>query len=551
MGNVGDVMGLISGNGTPVTGLGGAAGYGELALARADEGSFAIDVSAVFQSGFMIGGTSYAASNLFVGIDGLVSFGTAITGLPKNPGTLTAPFVAPFLADIDTRLDGEGAESGPVWVDIDPSSDVVTITWQEVGFYRRNATLTNTFQLQLYDQGGGNFDVVLRYGAINWVSGDLEGGWGGLGGTAAFAGYDLGTAAPPVTLAASGNETALLALPQTLGNTGVAGLWVFGFGGAVPDPVGDGADTLAGTAGADTLAGLAGNDVLLGSGGADLLDGGAGADTADYTGSPGAVAADLAQLSGSAGDAAGDTYVSVESLIGSASDDRLGGDGAANSLSGGAGNDTLSGMGGADALFGGAGDDLLTGGAGGDTLHGGAGWDWASYATAGVAVALDLANPAANLGDAAGDSLTDIEAVQGSTHDDTLAGDGAANWLDGGDGADILTGRGGADTLIGGAGTDTASYANAGVGVTADLAAPGANTNDAAGDAYDSIEALAGSAHADILGGDGGANQLSGGAGGDVLQGRAAVRASRSGRDGHNAVGLVRSDPLPPVALVA
>jgi hypothetical protein len=43
------------------------------------------------------------------------------------------------MADIDTRLDGEGTESGPIWVDIDPISDVVTITWQNVGFYRRNA----------------------------------------------------------------------------------------------------------------------------------------------------------------------------------------------------------------------------------------------------------------------------------------------------------------------------------------------------------------------------------------------------------------------------
>ena len=88
-------MGIIAGNGTPVTGLGGAAGFGELALARADEGSFAINVSAVFQSGFVISGTTYSAANLFVGIDGIVSFGTAIIGLPKNPGNLTAPFIAP------------------------------------------------------------------------------------------------------------------------------------------------------------------------------------------------------------------------------------------------------------------------------------------------------------------------------------------------------------------------------------------------------------------------------------------------------------------------
>ena len=118
---------------------------------------------------------------------------------------------------MDTRLDGEGPESGAIWVDIDAASDVFSITWADVGFYRRNASLTNTIQLQLFDRGHGNFDVVLRYQTVHWTSGDLEGGWGGTGGTAAFIGYDLGAAAPAVTLGASGDETAQLALPQTLG----------------------------------------------------------------------------------------------------------------------------------------------------------------------------------------------------------------------------------------------------------------------------------------------------------------------------------------------
>ena len=537
-------MGLISGNGTPVSGLGGAAGYGEAALVRADEDSFAIDVRAVFQSGFVIGGATYAASSLFVGIDGIVSFGSAISGLPKNPGSLTAPFIAPFLADIDTRLDGEGAESGPVWIDVDPTTDVVTITWQDVGYYRRNASLTNTFQLQLYDQGGGNFDAVLRYGAIRWVSGDLEGGWGGLGGTAAFVGYDLGTAAPPVTLPASGNEAALLALPQTIGNTGMAGMWVFGFGEVVPDPAGDGADTLTGGAGADTQSGFAGNDVLLGSPGADLLDGGAGSDAADYSGSATAVTADLGQLAGSTGDAAGDVYVAVEILIGSQFDDHLAGDGAANTLTGGAGNDSLSSAGGADAVYGGAGDDLLTGGVGGDVLDGGSGWDIANYGTAGAAVTVDMVNAGSNLGDAAGDSLAGIEAVLGSAFDDHVAGDGAGNWLDGGNGADVLAGRGGADTLRGGAGTDTASYADATSGVRADLATLFTNAGDASGDSFDSIEALTGSGHADLLGGDGGANLLAGGAGGDTLFGRAGADTLRGGSGDDTLAGGAGADSL-------
>ena len=343
-------MGLISGTGVPIAGLGGIAGYGELALARADAGSFAIDTSAVFQSGFTLGGTAYSATNLFIGVDGILSFGAPILGLPSTPSGLSTPFIAPFLADVDTRLDGEGPESGPIWVDVDAVSDVVTITWQDVGFYRRNASLTNIFQVQLYDQGNGSLDVVLRYGAINWVAGDIEGGWGGLGGAAAFVGYDLGTPAPPVTLPASGNESALLALPQTIGNTGVAGLWVFSFTGAppavVPDPAGAGADTLPGSAGPDTQSGLGGDDVLLGSPGPDLLNGGAGMDIVDYSSSGLAVTADLGMMSGTGGDATGDWFIEIEAMIGSYLDDRLIGDSGANLLAGGPGQDIVSGAGG-------------------------------------------------------------------------------------------------------------------------------------------------------------------------------------------------------------
>src|SRR5262249_59000726 len=61
-------------------------------------------------------------------------------------------------------------------------------------------------------------------------------------------------------------------------------------------------------------------------------------------------------------DAAGDTYILIEGLVGSAFDDTLigtagwGAEGH-NSLEGGAGNDTLIGLGGDDDYDGGAGDD--------------------------------------------------------------------------------------------------------------------------------------------------------------------------------------------------
>ena len=144
-------MSEVSGNGTAMSGLGGPAGYGEIMLSRADDASLQVNVSAVFEDGFQFGATPYSASSLFVSTNGLVSFGAAVNGVQGSLGGIARPFIAAFHADVDTRLDGEGPESGPVWVDIDPVADVVSITWQEVGFYRRNASVTNTFQLQLYE----------------------------------------------------------------------------------------------------------------------------------------------------------------------------------------------------------------------------------------------------------------------------------------------------------------------------------------------------------------------------------------------------------------
>lgn len=118
-------------------------------------------------------------------------------------------------------------------------------------------------------------------------------------------------------------------------------------------------DRLVGLAGNDTLEGRAGADVLIGGPGADSLNGGAGRDTASYQTASAGVRADLAALTlgPGAGEAAGDRFVSVENLRGSAFSDRLAGDGGANVIWGGDGNDTLIGRAGDDVIWGGAGAD--------------------------------------------------------------------------------------------------------------------------------------------------------------------------------------------------
>ena len=97
----------------------------------------------------------------------------------------------------------------------------------------------------------------------------------------------------------------------------------------------------------------------------------------------------------------------------------------------------------------------MRGDQGADILDGGAGLsDWVYYNASNAAVAVDLGANTASGGHAAGDSITGVERVLGSDHDDTLTGDDGANHLRGGAGDDTLSGDDNADRLEGGAGND-------------------------------------------------------------------------------------------------
>jgi serralysin len=118
------------------------------------------------------------------------------------------------------------------------------------------------------------------------------------------------------------------------------------------------------------------------------------------------------------------------------------------------GIDLIIGNAGADIIFGLGGDDTIMGGLGADKINGGAGFDIAAYEDSNVGVTVSLQSGKGADGTAEGDTLTSIEGVSGSGHDDTLAGNGGNNWLYGNGGNDVLKGGGGADKLIGGAGND-------------------------------------------------------------------------------------------------
>lgn len=235
---------------------------------------------------------------------------------------------------------------------------------------------------------------------------------------------------------------------------------------------GDGNDTINGRSGNDVIRGEGGNDILLGGTGNDIFNGGAGADrieggggrdTASYVDAGGGVTVNLSSGKGTRSDAQGDRLKSIEVVNGSDFRDILTGSNGANTLNGRDGNDVLKGLLGADVLIGGNGNDVLRGDEGADDLNGGNGFDWAYYTTSDEAVRVNLAAKKGKFGDAAGDTLKNIEYVFGSVHNDVLIGDAGTNYLvgnrgndviSGGAGNDKLRGHKGEDVLTGGAGAD-------------------------------------------------------------------------------------------------
>ncbi|WP_417262500.1 S8 family serine peptidase [Celeribacter sp.] len=216
---------------------------------------------------------------------------------------------------------------------------------------------------------------------------------------------------------------------------------------------GDGNDTLIGNASDNILQGMRGDDTLIGGAGADDLRGGTGSDTASYSTATAGLKADLINFESNTGDAAGDTYSSVENLAGTLYEDDLRGTHGDNFISGGGGNDFIMGRDGQDVLVGGAGNDNLNGGDDFDVLNGGSGNDRLN----GGAGADRL------LGADGDDSLIDTDGnnrMFGGTGNDTLFDGSGSSILFGNGGNDRLIGKGGNDRLYGNNGNDTLNGGN-------------------------------------------------------------------------------------------
>lgn len=365
--------------------------------------------------------------------------------------------------------------------------------------------------------GDANNNALNGWGGDDWLIGgagadSLEGGVPEQNGdnddfndTADYSGITNAAAALTIALGAGGTPVGVMSAVAS-DATGDAIARVENLIG------GSGDDKFTGNEYANKLYGGEGNDTLEGRGGADLLDGGNGTDTASYALSTAAVQVDLGGTS-AGGEAAGDTYNSIEVVVGSKYNDQMKAGATAATLKGGAGNDMLQG---------GIGDDTLEGGAGGDQINGGLGEDLVSYLGSGAAVTVNLVKNTGSGGDAAGDFYNSIEDVEGSKLNDTLI---ASNWnskLYGGVGNDTLKSGDRDDTLDGGDGTgiDTASYALSKLGVTVDLSIVGVQDTVGAGkDTLVDIENLIGSSGDDTLTGNDENNRIEGGARNDLIEG--------------------------------
>jgi len=189
-----------------------------------------------------------------------------------------------------------------------------------------------------------------------------------------------------------------------------------------------GNDGFMGGDGNDTFIGAGGEDTFVGGAGADYFEGGAGLDAVSYVDSDTGVTIDLQMGTGSGGDAQGDTFVSIDKVIGSAYD---------------------------DSLFGGTGKDYFEGGGGADYIDGGLGKDEVAYTQSSSAVTIDLSTGLSYGGDANGDTLVSIENVEGSYFADSITGDDGSNDLQGLSGDDTLQGMGGNDKIYAGRGNDS------------------------------------------------------------------------------------------------
>ena len=214
-----------------VNGLGGTYGFGEGSVSKEDDGYQQVDISAVFENGLnYFSDTPYdAATEFFIGRNGYVTFGEGSGSyMPEGIAGSTVPMIAAYYGDVDTRASsitydttGNSQGSNQIWYDIDTVNDCVTITFDDTGYFSQHNDKSNAFQIRLWDIGGGDFAIEIRYEAIEWILTDTS--------TSATAGWTAGDQVNYSELPQSGNNAAMLALDTDSEATNIdhAGVWLW------------------------------------------------------------------------------------------------------------------------------------------------------------------------------------------------------------------------------------------------------------------------------------------------------------------------------------
>ena len=322
-------------------------------------------------------------------------------------------------------------------------------------------------------------------------------------------------------------------------------------------------DTIYAGAGDDTISGGDGTDKMHGSLGADHFDGGDGNDFVIYDTSTAGITIDMLNSANSTGEAAGDTYESVEKLQGSSFDDIIF---LADGVYGWGldGNDTIHDGGARESLYGGNGQDVFVFGAGdgerdqindftrGDDLIDLSAWGVSDFSqltittqttndpnevhvtitfggesirlfkfdasevanlsaadfvlAAAPATAPDLYGTASadvidsSFVDANGNTLSPLgQVIYAGAGHDVIKDSDGDDTVYGEDGRDTFYAGDGADFYDGGADKDTVRYREVGSGLTIDMNNSANSTGVAAGDTFANIEKIQGTNYDDVI----------------------------------------------------
>jgi hypothetical protein len=196
--------------------------------------------------GFSVDYFGQTFDSLYINTNGNITFDAAfpfVQGILQSPLGLLGAYddiIAPFLADVDTRVSGTvsfgtGTYSG---------YQAFGVNWTNVGYFDQENDKLDNFQVLLVnrpDEGSGDFDIVFNYGSMQWETGDADFGSDGLGGYSAIAGFTDGTGDPANTFQLPGSsipgsfvDGGPYALMTNSLNSDVPGRYVFDFVDGAP-----------------------------------------------------------------------------------------------------------------------------------------------------------------------------------------------------------------------------------------------------------------------------------------------------------------------------